>query len=396
LGVLGGIGALVGIGRTGVECMNRQVCARSGVALTVVVAALVGCSSSDDDSSNGSTTTNGGTGGQSTVGTGSGGMGVTGSGGTTAVGGSGGMGVTGSGGMTAVGGSGGVGMVATGSGGTMGSGGMMAPDPGSGGTSAPMGDGGPPPTKSMGCGAANPAASGMQMLDVDGTQRTFLVSVPDNYDANTPHKLIFAWHGLGGTADQIQASGFYGLKQKAMNTVLFVAAQGLDTSNQVGSGPGWDNMGGRDVKFTSAMLDYMRTTYCVDNERIFSVGMSYGGIMSNTVGCALGDDFRAIAPMSGAGPSAFGGSTCTGQVAAWLSHGNTDMVVAFSSGQASRDHWVMANHCDANMTQPEGSNGCLAYQGCDAGYPVVWCEFTGGHMPPSYATEEIWTFFSQF
>jgi poly(3-hydroxybutyrate) depolymerase len=296
--------------------------------------------------------------------------------------------------MTATGGSGGMGVV-TGSGGMQGSGGTIGAA-GSGGAAPPVGDAGPG-AMSMGCGAANPAPSGMQMLDVDGMQRMFLVSVPDNYDANKPYKLIFAWHGLGGTAMRIQSGGFYGLKQKAMNSVIFVAAQGLDTSNQVGSGPGWDNMGGRDVKFTSAMLEYMRTTYCIDNERIFSVGMSYGGIMSNTVGCALGDDFRAIAPMSGAGPSAFGGGAkCTGQVAAWLSHGNMDNVVAFSSGQGSRDHWVMANHCDANMTQPEGSNGCVAYQGCDAGFPVVWCEFDGGHIPPSFAAEEIWSFFSHF
>jgi predicted esterase len=202
--------------------------------------------------------------------------------------------------MTATGGSGGMGVV-TGSGGMQGSGGTIGAA-GSGGAAPPVGDAGPG-AMSMGCGAANPAPSGMQMLDVDGMQRMFLVSVPDNYDANKPYKLIFAWHGLGGTAMRIQSGGFYGLKQKAMNSVIFVAAQGLDTSNQVGSGPGWDNMGGRDVKFTSAMLEYMRTTYCIDNERIFSVGMSYGGIMSNTVGCALGDDFRAIAPMSGAGPS---------------------------------------------------------------------------------------------
>ena len=40
--------------------------------------------------------------------------------------------------------------------------------------------------------------------------------------------------------------------------------------------------------------------------------MSYGGIMSNTVGCALGDDFRAIAPMAGSGPR----GNCVGKVAA--------------------------------------------------------------------------------
>lgn len=45
---------------------------------------------------------------------------------------------------------------------------------------------------------------------------------------------------------------------------------------------------------------------------------------------------------------------------------------------------------------PEGSNGCVAYDGCDQGYPVVWCEFAGGHTVPQFASDEIWKFFSQF
>jgi poly(3-hydroxybutyrate) depolymerase len=32
---------------------------------------------------------------------------------------------------------------------------------------------------------------------------------------------------------------------------------------------------------------------------VFSVGMSYGRIMSDTLGCQMGDVFRAFAPMPG-------------------------------------------------------------------------------------------------
>jgi len=313
----------------------------------------------------------------------------------------------------AAGGVGVAGSTGTGTGG-VGAGGMGgSADPGAAGTTPPVAQAGsdapgmqggssagPPPAGSTGCGAMDYPAEGMQTLDVDGTTREFIVALPDGYDPNTPYKLIFAWHGLGGTAMQVAGGGFagfgyYGLESRAAGTAIFVAGQGLDTSNSVGSGPGWDNMGGRDVAFTVAMLAHMRASYCIDDARIFSVGMSYGGIMSNTVGCALGEDFRAIAPMSGLGPSAFGGPACVGQVAAWLSHGNMDNVVAFSSGQGSRDHWVAANHCDTTPGAPD-ANGCVAYPGCDDGYPVTWCEFDGGHTVPSFAGDAIWQFFSQF
>ena len=72
-----------------------------------------------------------------------------------------------------------------------------APAAGSGGAS------GPPPARSAGCGNATPPADGTKMIDVGGTQREFIVEIPDGYDANKAYKLIFAWHGLGGTGASI-------------------------------------------------------------------------------------------------------------------------------------------------------------------------------------------------
>lgn len=358
------------------------------VSGTVIACLLVlswtGCASDSDDDAQAAVGGAAGTAGAGGTGGAGGVAGMIMSGGIGGTGGIGGAG--GTDGLSGTGGAGGAGGVG-GTGGTGGDGGMS----GTGG--AAPGEG------SMGCGNASPPADGMQMIDVDGLNREFITAVPDDYDPNKPYKLVFAWHGLGGTAQRIASgfggNGYYGLQAKAMGSAIFVAGQGLDTSNAVGSGPGWDNMGGRDVAFTRKMLEYMRTNYCIDNERIFSLGMSYGGIMSNTVGCALGDDFRAIAPMSGSGPFAFGGTSCTGQVAAWLSHGNMDDIVKFSSGEGSRDHWVEANHCSSS-SMPQGSNGCVAYDGCDDGFPVIWCEFDGGHTVPSFASAEIWAFFSQF
>src|SRR2546430_1752378 len=75
--------------------------------------------------------------------------------------------------------------------------------------------------------------NGTNMLDVGGTMRTYIVAIPNNYDPNKPYKLVFAWHGLGGNAQQIAGGlfggGYYGLQALANNTTVFVAPQGLDT-----------------------------------------------------------------------------------------------------------------------------------------------------------------------
>lgn len=280
--------------------------------------------------------------------------------------------------------------------GPMGTAGSMMMPPG---TTPPIET--PPATPSSGCGAADFPASGTFMIDVGGMPREYIVKIPADYDASKPYKLVYAWHGLGGTAMQVAngaRGGFYGLESRSMGSTIFAAGQGLNTSNSVGSGPGWPNTNGQDVAFVKALHQWLRGKYCIDEQRVFSTGMSYGGIMSNTLGCQMGDVFRAIAPMAGSGPRGM----CTGQVAVWMSHGRMDTVVpfdstvmgGFSGGVQSRNFWAMANHCD--MTTTPGENGCVSYNGCDDGHPVNWCEFDGGHTIPPFASDAIWKFFNGF
>jgi poly(3-hydroxybutyrate) depolymerase len=263
--------------------------------------------------------------------------------------------------------------------------------------------GSPTDSGTSGCGASAWPASGTFNINVAGTPREYIVTLPTNYAATKPYKLIFAWHGLGGSAAQVAGQGgfggfgasyaYYGLQAMADNTVIFVSGQGLDPYD---AGAGWPNRNDEDIAFTKAMLQWLQSKYCIDDKHIFSVGMSYGGIMSDTVGCEMGDVVRAITPMSGEGPySYFGAKPCVGEVAVWMSHGNQDTTVPFEAGVASRNHWIAANHC-GSVTKAVGPGTCVEYQGCDQGYPVDWCEFDGGHTIPSFATQGIWSFLSRF
>jgi len=253
---------------------------------------------------------------------------------------------------------------------------------------------------SAGCGATSAPPSGTYQLDVNGTQRTYIVTLPTRYAAAAPYRLVFAWHGLGVTAAEVAApasaggAGYFGLLPEAGDGAIFVAAQGLAADAGL---PGWPDTGGRDVAFARALLSTLTQRYCVDEARVFSVGMSYGAVMTNRLGCALGDKLRAIAPMSGAGPVYIEtpNPSCTGQVAAWLSHGTHDDVMPLSSGERSRDYWRTRNHC-AKETAPATPSPCVNYSGCDAGFPVTWCAFDGGHERPSFSPHAIWQFFAGF
>jgi poly(3-hydroxybutyrate) depolymerase len=221
--------------------------------------------------------------------------------------------------------------------------------------------------------------------------RAYILKIPEPYDTNKLHKLIFGWHPRGGNADTV-ATGrlgggpYYGLEQRAAGSAIFVSPDGLDQ--------GWANTGGRDIAFLRAMLASFNSKLCIDQRRIFSTGFSYGGMMSNAIGCEMGDVFRAIAPMSGALYSGCNRNS-TRPIAVWMSHGDADNVVPLGDGRAALEIFVARNQCQT-QTASTTPSPCVAYQGCTDGYPIHWCQFAGSHSPPSFASEAIWNFFSQF
>lgn len=246
--------------------------------------------------------------------------------------------------------------------------------------------------RSEGCGADSPS-SGDFTIDVKGTTREYTVEIPSNYDPNTPYRLVFAWHGLGGTA-AMTARGWFGLESYSNDSAIFIAGQAQSGSGGMGGMASWAiHPDESDMDYTRAMVEWAKENYCIDTERVFSIGVSNGGMMSNIVGCELGEIFRGIAVIAGGGPEGYATTPCKGQVAAWITHGNQDNNVPFSYGEKSRDYWVGANNCGTE-TEVATPDECLEYQGCDDGYPVQFCEHDGGHTVPSFTGEAAWNFFA--
>ena len=246
---------------------------------------------------------------------------------------------------------------------------------------------------STGCGKNPGLSSGLRSMTVDGAHREYIIDLPDNYDRNKPYRLIFAWHWHGGTAGAVAGGGYYGLRDQARSEAIFVAPDRYNLNGQDDSG--WPNTNGRDMQFLRAMLDEIKGSLCVDNNRVFSTGWSYGGMMSLAVGREMAGTIRAIAPMSGALFTPFNDNGKP--TAAWIAHGMYDALLDFNTvGIAARDYYVKANHCSNNTVTYEPSPWCVEYQGCDPGAPVVWCAHIGGHVTPDNAGVDIWKFFKQF
>lgn len=256
--------------------------------------------------------------------------------------------------------------------------------------------------RSAGCDMQAPASE-RYTINVDGTTREYILRVPDNYDSSRAYPLVFAWHPWGGSANQVAQGGYHGLVGEAGDETILVAADGLDFG---GNGQGWGNENGQDLAFMRAMHTRFTGELCVDQSRVFSTGFSFGGMMSFALGCGAPDLVRAIAPMAG-NISVAGCESGDQPVAMMGFHGNMDTVVDISGGEAGRDILRERNGC-SDSTVPAENNWCdvaggnlepctcVSYEGCDEGYPVIWCEFTGGHMAAPNSGATLWAFFSQF
>ncbi len=241
------------------------------------------------------------------------------------------------------------------------------------------------PVPSAGCGSTAAVESGRFSIDVGGNEREYILALPDDYDSTRPYRLVFTWHPGGGTA-QGTANNYYGLRQLSEDSAIFVSPEGINN--------GWANTQGRDIAFLDAMLERFEGELCIDESRLFSTGFSYGGMMSFAVGCARAEQFRAIAPMSGALYS--GCEDGDVSIAMFGFHGNDDDVVPLGNGETARNVIAERNGCEPVAAAVEAEDGCLSFQGCAEGAPTTWCEFDGGHRPAPNSASRIWEFFSGF
>lgn len=281
------------------------------------------------------------------------------------------------------------------------------------GASAPPSAAGVATTASTaGCGHAPTLTSGTHTIQSSGQNRSYILRVPANYDNSHPYRLVFGFHWVGGTANDVDSGGtdgynwsYYGLRRLADNAgngTIFVAPQGNNN--------GWGNPGGKDVTFTDDMVKQLEASLCVDTAQLFSAGFSYGAAMTYALACARPTVFRAVAVYSGANLSGCAGGK---QPIAYMGlHGLRDNVLPIAGGRALRDQFVRNNGCTP-QNPPEPAAGSLthivtAYTGCKSGYPVVWAAFDGaGHDPgprdgctcdgwQTWTSGEVWKFFTQF
>jgi polyhydroxybutyrate depolymerase len=258
----------------------------------------------------------------------------------------------------------------------------------------------------------------------DGLQRSYILYIPASYSAGTDAPLVLNFHGYTSNATE---QLFYGDFRPIADTAgfLLVHPEGtLDGSNQTYWNADW---GGTvdDIGFTAALIDSLSAQYSINQDRVYSTGMSNGGFMSYTLACSLSDRIAAIASVTG--------SMNTGQslncnpqhpMPVMEIHGTADAVVPYTGNvnispiSSVLAYWVNNNVCDVTPIETAVpdlvlGDGCTAthfvYENGNSGVEVEHYRINlGGHTWPGApvalgttnydisASEKIWEFFAQY
>jgi hypothetical protein len=212
---------------------------------------------------------------------------------------------------------------------------------------------------------------------------------------------VIAFHAAGNGNDQLQ--GIFGGEGTDRGYLMV-----FPKSAGNGWSPGADN--GR----VDDSYDHMLNNYCVDTNRVFSIGHSSGAQMITQLLCAGEDRFRAVAPVASS-------RYCDGwdAVPAVVIHGLDDIERGgqgqdpynINDADGTKDFAVYSesNGCGSSSTafDPSGGNcggsiapGCVEYEGCDE--PTQFCNHndpqygTSNHGVPCFGPAVVFDFFDRF
>jgi len=195
-------------------------------------------------------------------------------------------------------------------------------------------------------------------------ERTFELRLPENLD-DAP--LVFGWHWLGGNANQVLA--WLELEDMVDSGAIVVAPESTGLSSE------WDIMSGQssiDATLMDDVLFCLWEQYQFDTRRVYTTGMSAGGLMSTYLIAYRSEVLAAAAPFSGGVYANYYVTPDVPIPVMLIWGGPSDTYGSFSFDVANQD-------LSAGLQQD--------------GHFVVECDHDGGHTLPWGAGDMAWQFF---
>ena len=250
-------------------------------------------------------------------------------------------------------------------------------------------------------------------------QRDYILYVPASYSAGNEAPLLFNFHGYTSNAWQ---QAFYSNFNTVADDEGFIIVYPEGTLDNTGTSHwnvGWGGSTVDDIGFTSALIDSISADYSINQDRVYSTGMSNGGFMSYQLACELSDRIAAIASVTGSmNMGWFNSCNPNHPMPIMEIHGTADGNVPYATIPSIMDFWANFNNCNSsaiitNVPNTSTTDGCTAehqiWENGNNGSTVEHYKIIGGeHSWPGAlfpngvtnqdidASEKIWEFFSKY
>ena len=239
--------------------------------------------------------------------------------------------------------------------------------------------------------------------------------------------VLFNLHGYGSNAlEQMYYTNFNNLANTKENNFILIHPQGAPLNTVLTSSSSHWNSGGwtigstvDDVDFIDTIIKLVSQKYNLNQDRIYSTGMSNGGFMSYHLACNLSSKIAAIASVTGSmSKETYEDCNPTHTTSILQVHGTIDATVPFEGNSALgmrsindvMDYWKLYDACDiepisivTDYFDIEISVQHDAYLNCLNDVQVELYKIEGmGHRWPNKerygisATEKIWEFINLY
>ena len=253
-------------------------------------------------------------------------------------------------------------------------------------------------------------------------ERYYIIYVPESGANEINMPVLFALHGYGSTAENHKNYTYYEPLAET-NKFVVIYPQGSFYNGTFTSGNHW-NVGSwtlgsttDDVDFIDEVIGLISNKESIDQNRIYSSGMSNGGFMSYHLACNLSSKIAAIVSVTGSmSKETLENCSPSHPTPVLQIHGTLDQTVKYDGDSTLNmepidnvlNYWSTYNSCDPTpalsvIDYPDFSIDYIKNNNCLNSVNVELYKISNmAHTWPyknNYgisATEEVWNFVSQF
>lgn len=269
----------------------------------------------------------------------------------------------------------------------------------------PAADGGktgaPMPDRPADC-PAQPLGTGDHTFTIrsaNGLTYSYVLAVPKGIDPNRKAPAKVVWHALWSSPEESRELTDIDAEAEAAG-LLLVFPRSPDQA--------WDTgscciafVAGRprdEEIFARELIKDVTSKVCVDEHRIYTTGLSNGGMLSQLLACTMADVFANATPMSSTLTIPTRDCVPARPISIFMINGTADPLVGYDAPSIAGglsftravQFWADTNKCTGTpeVVLRKGRATCSAYKQCAAGVEVSFCSIEGmGHCLPGMKSE---------